>query len=39
MAKYMIPQEFVIRKRLPKTKLGKVDFNALKQDNKDDEID
>ena len=39
LAKYMIPQEFVIRKKLPKTKLGKVDFNQLKQDNGDDEVE
>lgn len=32
MAKYMIPSEIVIRKKLPKTKLGKVDFNKLKED-------
>ena len=32
LAKYMIPAEFVIRKQLPKTKLGKVDFNKLKSD-------
>ena len=34
LAKYMIPQDFVLRKKLPKTKLGKVDFNALKYDLK-----
>ncbi len=32
LAKYMIPQEFVYRKQLPKTKLGKVDFQKLKSD-------
>lgn len=32
LAKYMIPKYFVFRKRLPKTKLGKVDFNVLKND-------
>lgn len=32
LAKYMIPQEFVYRKQLPKTKLGKVDFEKLKSD-------
>lgn len=32
MAKYMIPKEFVYRKKLPKTKLGKVDFEKLKSD-------
>ena len=37
LAKYMVPAEFVIRKKLPKTKLGKVDFNKLKEDNGDDE--
>ena len=33
LAKYMIPQEFVYRKQLPKTKLGKVDFRKLQEDN------
>lgn len=38
LAKYMVPSEIVIRKRLPRTKLGKVDFNKLKQDaGSDDE--
>ena len=32
LAKYMVPQEFVYRKQLPKTKLGKVDFQKLKSD-------
>ena len=32
LAKYMVPYEFVYRKNLPKTKLGKVDFNKLKSD-------
>ncbi len=32
LAKYMVPYEFVYRKQLPKTKLGKVDFNKLKSD-------
>ena len=32
LAKYMVPSEIVIRKKLPKTKLGKVDFNKLKKD-------
>ena len=36
MAKYMIPSEIVIRKKLPKTKLGKVDFNKLKDDVRGD---
>lgn len=36
LAKYMIPQEFVFRKRLPKTKLGKVDFKSLQNDTKGD---
>jgi len=30
LASYMIPEEFVIRKSLPVTKLGKVDFKNLK---------
>ena len=37
LAKYMVPSEIVIRKRLPRTKLGKVDFNKLKEDNGADE--
>ena len=37
LAKYMIPNEIVIRKKLPKTKLGKVDFNKLKEDFDGDE--
>lgn len=37
MAKYMIPAIFVFRKKLPKTKLGKVDFKKLQEDNGDDE--
>ena len=28
----MIPAEFVFRKQLPKTKLGKVDFKKLQSD-------
>lgn len=32
LAKYMIPAEFVFRKQLPKTKLGKVDFKKLQSD-------
>ena len=37
LAKYMIPQEFVYRKKLPKTKLGKIDFKKLEGDfDKDD---
>ena len=38
LAKYMIPNEFVLRKQLPKTKLGKVDFKKLQSDFDDDEI-
>ena len=34
--KYMIPSEFVFRKRLPKTKLGKVDFKSLEEDTRGD---
>lgn len=38
LAKYMIPYEFVFRKSLPKTKLGKVDFKKLQSDiGNDDE--
>ena len=36
MSKYMIPAEFVFRKRLPKTKLGKVDFSTLQKDTRGD---
>ena len=32
LAKYMVPSEIVIRKRLPRTKLGKVDFKKLQED-------
>lgn len=32
LAKYMVPHEFVYRKKLPKTKLGKVDFKKLQSD-------
>lgn len=32
LAKYMVPYEFVYRKNLPKTKLGKVDFKKLESD-------
>lgn len=35
LAKYMVPKEFVYRKSLPKTKLGKVDFKKLQSDNDD----
>ena len=37
LAKYMIPQEYVFRKQLPKTKLGKVDFKTLQEDKGDDD--
>ena len=38
LAKYMMPYEFVYRKQLPKTKLGKVDFVKLQSDiGSDDE--
>ena len=38
LAKYMVPHEFVYRKKLPKTKLGKVDFKKLESDiGKDEE--
>jgi long-chain acyl-CoA synthetase len=32
LAKYMVPSEYVRRKALPKTKIGKVDFKALQSD-------
>ena len=38
LSKYMVPYEFVYRKSLPKTKLGKVDFKKLQSDiGKDDD--
>ena len=37
LSKYMIPNDIVIRKSLPKTKLGKVDFQKLKEDTREDE--
>jgi len=38
LAKYMVPHDFVYRKKLPKTKLGKVDFKKLESDiGSDDE--
>lgn len=38
LAKYMIPTEIVFRKRLPKTKLGKVDFKTLQEDTRGDDV-
>ncbi len=32
LAHYMVPHQFVYRKQLPKTKLGKVDFQKLQSD-------
>lgn len=37
LAKYMIPQDFVFRKKLPRTKLGKVDFQSLQEDFGEDD--
>lgn len=37
LSKYMVPYKFVYRKKLPKTKLGKVDFRALQQDDGEDD--
>ena len=37
LAKYMMPTEFVYRKKLPRTKLGKVDFKTLQEDYGDDD--
>lgn len=37
LAKYMVPYEFVYRKKLPKTKIGKIDFNKLKNDFEEDD--
>ena len=39
LAKYMVPSEIVIRKQLPKTKLGKIDFKKLQQDREADELE
>lgn len=39
LAKYMIPKEIVIRKKLPKTKLGKIDFKTLQEDNGEDDYE
>ena len=33
LAKYMIPKEFVYRKSLPKTMIGKVDYRKLENEN------
>ena len=38
LAKYMQPSEFVYRKSLPKTKLGKVDFKKLQSDIGEDDV-
>ena len=38
LAHYMVPKEFVYRRKLPTTKLGKVDFNLLKSDVGKDEL-
>lgn len=35
---YMCPYKYVFRKALPKTKLGKVDFRTLQDDNGDDDV-
>ena len=32
LAKYMVPSEYVYRKALHKTKIGKVDFKKLQSD-------
>ena len=37
LAKYMMPYEFVYRKQLPKTKIGKVDFRKLQSDIGEDD--
>ncbi len=39
LAKYMIPSQIVLRKKLPKTKLGKVDFKMLQEDTGEDDYD
>ena len=38
LAKYMMPSEFVYRKQLPKTKIGKVDFRKLQSDIGEDDV-
>ena len=38
LARYMMPKDFVYRKNLPKTKIGKVDFQKLKGDDGVDDI-
>lgn len=35
---YMCPYKYVFRKALPKTKLGKIDFKTLQDDNGDDDV-
>lgn len=37
LARYMVPYKFVYRKKLPKTKLGKVDFRTLQDDVGEDD--
>ena len=37
LAKYMMPYEFVYRKKLPKTKLGKIDFRKIQTDMGEDD--
>lgn len=37
LAHYMVPAQFVYRKQLPKTKLGKVDFRKLQEDTGSDD--
>ncbi len=38
LAHYMCPYKIVFRKSLPKTKLGKIDFKTLQDDDGDDDI-
>ena len=35
----MLPSEIVFRRKLPRTKLGKVDFKMLQADNEGDEFE
>jgi acyl-coenzyme A synthetase/AMP-(fatty) acid ligase len=37
LAHYMVPVEFVYRRQLPRTKLGKVDFQKLQSDLGEDD--
>ena len=38
LAHYMCPYKYVFRKALPKTRLGKIDFKSLQNDEGDDDV-